>query len=65
MSPGTQVRIVRGPLTGCVGVVAELGSKVVGVRVPSSTPYFTTVVGFARSDLKPLDKLADVEEALL
>ena len=65
MNIGTQVQVRSGPLAGSVGVVAERHAKVIGVRLPSSTPFFTEVVGFARSDLQPLDSLADVEEAWL
>ena len=63
--PGTKVRIKAGAFAGTVGVVAEIGSRVIGVRVPSKAPFFTCVIGFDKAELEPVNSLADVEEAWL
>lgn len=64
---GDRVRIVRGQHTGLEGVVEDVGSRVIGVRLSPDPGWpFTGLVGYGRADLVVISSdLNDVGEALL
>lgn len=63
---GDRVRVIRGDIKGREGVVEDIGSRVISVRLDRGDWPFTTLAGFARSDLIVIeDDVADVGEALL
>ena len=64
MIPGTKVEVIDGPYCPVEGTVISANREWVLLRVPSKTPFFTTEISVRRKNVKLIDPLDDVEEAL-
>lgn len=63
---GDTVRVLRGEHDGTVGVVEDIGTSVLTLRVAASDDWpFSRLITVDRHDLLVVDRNDDIEEALL